>query len=206
MATKKADWSILRGPLIVFVVCAAAAAAMLSASYYFKQNMEREYQSNHDQFRSASQQYLAVDEEERIIEDFYPQFVRLYRRGLLGQERRLSWLETLRGAGENIEIPELNYQLDPQVETEPDPYVELGGFGLYMSAMKLSLGLLHEGDLMRLFEALDRDALGQYKVRDCEFRPGATEVDYSELMANIRAECTLEWLTLDLPGDKELTL
>ncbi len=206
MASKKADWSILRGPLIVFVVCVLAAAAMLSASYYFKQRMQREYQVNHNQFRSASQQYLAVDEEERIIEDFYPEFVRLHRRGLLGEERRLSWLETLRDAGQRIKIPELSYQLDPQAVTEPDPFVTLGGFELLVSPMKLSMGLLHEGDLMRLLQALDREALGQYRVRECAFKPAGNTIDYGTVASNLRAECTLEWLTLDLPGEEGLSL
>ena len=99
MAARRADFSVLRGTLVGFVVCVLAAAGMLTASSYFKQRMAREYQLNHNRFLSASRQYLAVDEEERIIEEFYPEFVRLYHGGLLGQERRLSWLETLREAG-----------------------------------------------------------------------------------------------------------
>ena len=92
MASNRADWSMLRGTLIVFVLVVLLSAALVSASFYFRQNMEREYQRNHARFRLASQQYLAVDDEERIIQNFYPDFVRLHRAGLLGQERRLSWL------------------------------------------------------------------------------------------------------------------
>lgn len=206
MAAKKADWGILRGTVIAFAICVLAAAGMLTASYYFKQNMEREYQANHSRFRNASQQYLAVDEEERIIEEFYPEFVRLFRGGLLGKERRLSWLETLRGAGDVIKIPELNYKLDAQREIEPQYHVSVGGYGVRVSAMNLSLGLLHEGDMLRLLNALDRDALGQYTVSKCEFRVSGGELQLDPKRANIRAECTLDWLTLDLSGDRELTL
>jgi hypothetical protein len=206
MADNKADWSILRGSLILFVVCVLASALMLAGSYRFKQEMEREYQSNHNRFRNASQQYLAVDEEERIIDEFYPEFVRLYRSGLLGGERRLSWLETLREAGEAIKIPELNYKLESQRLTKPDYDVHLGTYGLYVSPMNLSIGLLHEGDLFQLLNALDRDALGQYSVRNCEFTRAEGEVRLDPKVANIKANCLLEWLTVDLSGDEALTL
>lgn len=206
MPGKIADWSILRGTVIGFVVCVLAAAGMLTASHYFKKNMQRQYQASHAIFLNASQQYLAVDEEERIIEQFYPEFVRLFRAGLLGQERRLSWLETLRAAGEAIKIPELTYKLDAQREMQPDYYMSLGSYGVYVSAMNLSLGLLHEGDLLRLLNSLERDALGQYSVRDCAFRASGGELVIETGKANIHADCTLEWLTVDLSGDRELSL
>jgi hypothetical protein len=206
MANKIADWSIMRNTVIGFLVCVTLAAGMLSASYYFKENMQRQYQLSHSDFRNASQQYLAVDEEERIIEEFYPEFVRLYRRGLIGKERRLSWIESLRSAGAVIKIPELNYKLDAQREIAPDFYLALGSYGVYVSAMNLSLGLLHEGDLLRLFAALERDAQGQYTVKDCDLRLTSGEFTIDSTRANIHAECTLEWLTIDLSGDEELVL
>ncbi len=206
MAARRADFSVLRGTLVGFVVCVLAAAGMLTASSYFKQRMAREYQLNHNRFLSASRQYLAVDEEERIIEEFYPEFVRLYHGGLLGQERRLSWLETLREAGGAIRVPELNYKLEAQRVSEPGFELDLGRYDLYASPMRLSLGLLHEGDLLRLFQHLDRDALGQYTVRSCAFSrvEGAPEPDPEH--ANVRAECALDWLTIDLGGDEDLVL
>ncbi|MCZ6773047.1 MAG: hypothetical protein O7G83_13870 [Proteobacteria bacterium] len=206
MANNKPDWSILRGSLILFVVCVLASTAMLAGSFQFRQKMEREYQSNHSRFRNASQQYLAVDEEERIIEEFYPEFVRLYRAGLLGGERRLSWLETLREAGDAIKIPELTYKIEAQRPTKTDFDVRLGSYELYSSPMNLSIGLLHEGDLFQLLNALDRDALGQYSVRSCNFKMTEGEIKLDPHVANIKADCLLDWLTIDLSGEERLTL
>lgn len=206
MAGNRADWRILRGTIVGSALCVIAAAAMLSASYYFKENMQRQYQASHQLFRNASNQYLAVDEEERIIEEFYPEFVRLYRRGLLGDEQRLSWLETLRGAGEAIKLPELSWKLDAQRRIETAYPLALGTYGVYASAMTLTAGLLHEGDLLRLLDALERGANGQYSVRECALTRQAGDGDIAVDETNIRAECTLDWLTLDLTGDRELKL
>lgn len=203
---RKADWTVLRGTLAGFVLCVVAAAGMFAASVWFKQGMQREYQANHNRFRAASQQYLAVDEEERMIDEFYPEFVRLYRGGLIGRERRLTWLETLRGAGSAIGIPEVNYKVEAQRASDAGFGLELGRYDVYASSMQLSLGLLHEGDLLQLFHALDRDALGQYTVRSCEFRRIEPHFEIDPGRANIRAECALDWLTIDLSGDQELVL
>lgn len=197
---------MLRGTIVVFVTCVIASAAMVSGSHYFRQNMEREYQHNHARFRTASQQYLALDEEERIIDEFYPEFVRLYRSGLLGKERRLSWLETLRQAGDAIKIPELTYKLEAQRATPPEFNLALGGYSLFVSPMNLSLGLLHEGDLLQLLQALDRDALGQYSVRSCSLQRRADEIKLDAVEPNIMAECLLDWWTIDLGGERELNL
>lgn len=206
MADTRANRGILRGTLVLFIVCVLASAGMLSGSYFFRQKMEREYAINHANFRTSSQQYLAVDEEERIIEEFYPVFARMVRDGLLGEERRLSWLETLREAGSAIDIPELSYKLDAQREAEPLPGLTLGEFSVYVSPMSLNLGLLHEGDLVRLLDALEREAHGLYSVRRCDMRlrEGALTADPDT--PNVRADCVLEWLTLDLAGDRELAL
>lgn len=206
MASKTVDWSILRGTLIGFVVCVVLAAVMVSASYYFKQQMQAEYDHNHREFLHASQQYLAVDEEERIIDEYYPEFVRLYRAGLLGRERRLDWLETLRNAGSAIKIPELSYKIEAQKEIEPDYPLQRGGYGIFASPMNLNAGLLHEGDLLQLLQSLERDALGQFTVRKCDMRMATQQLTLEPGITNIRADCTIDWLTVDLAGDEELVL
>jgi len=206
MAARKAEFTILRGTVIGFVICVLLAAGMLSASLYFRNSMQREYQVNHQRFRNASQLYLAVDEEERTIEEFYPEFVRLYRDGLLGGERRLSWLETLRTAAAAIRIPELDYKLDARGPWDGAPKLALGGYEIHASTMSLSLGLLHEGDLLALLEALDGGALGQYAVRDCTLVGGDGALTLDPQAVNVRAECRLDWLTVDLAGDRELAL
>ncbi len=203
---KRAEWTVLRGTLVVFVLSLAVSAGMVSASFYFRQNMEREYQVHHGEFREASRKYLAVDDEERIIVQFFPEFRRLYERGLLGGERRLSWLEALRRAGDDIGIKQVSYKLDAQREATPDFNINLGNYQLYASAMSLSLELAHEGDLLRLFDALDRDALGQYTVRRCVIKRSGEVLDLSAENANLNADCTLDWWSINLAGEQGLSL
>ena len=206
MASHRVDWSILRATLVVFVLSVSAAVAMVSASLYFRQNMEREYQTHHGKFREASRKYLAVDDEERSISRYLPEFRRLYAAGRLGRERRLSWLETLRRAGDSNGLPLVTYKLDAQRGAAPDFSIALGNYKLYTSAMSLSLGLLHEGDLLQLFQALDRGALGQYSIKSCALTRSGKKLDLRGRSANLNADCVLEWWTIDLSGERGLML
>jgi len=202
----RVDWPILRGTLVVFVLSLAASAGMVTASFYFRQNMEREYQAHHAEFREASRKYLAVDDEERLIDQFFPEFRRLFDAGLLGRERRLSWLEALRRAGDANDLKQVTYKLDAQREASPDFSIALGNYRLYASAMSLNLSLLHEGDLLRVLQALDRDALGQYAVKRCVLKRSGERVDLSAEGANLNADCTLDWWTINLAGEAGLSL
>ena len=203
---RRVDWSILRSTVVVFALSLAASAAMVTASFYFRQNMEREYQTHHGEFREASRKYLAVDDEERIIEQFFPEFRRLYEAGLLGRERRLSWLEALRRAGDDNGLTQVAYKLDAQRQATPDFNIALGNYQLYASTMNLNLALLHEGSLLRLFKALDHDALGQYALRRCVLKRTGEGLDLTAQGANINADCTLDWWTINLSGEHGLSL
>lgn len=206
MPVSRDDWSLLRGAIGVFVICLMVGGVLLGASYYFREEMAAEYRAHHARFRDVSRKYLAVDDEERIIDEAYPGFVRLYEAGILGAEHRLSWVETLRAAGERLRLPALDYQVSSQRVFEPEFSVQRGAFDINVSEMEIRAGLLHEGDLFGLFAALDRDAEGLYTVAQCDIaRTGDGSVPDANI-ATINAQCRLDWLTVDLKGNKGLSL
>lgn len=197
MAYTPADWSVLRGALGVFVICALLSAIMLGATHFFAEDMASEFRAHHGKFRDASRKYLSVDQDERAIAEHYPHFVDLYRRGVIGDEHRLSWVEALRGAAAELALPALSYDVEAQQPYEPDFTLATGAFDVRVSRMHLGLGLLHEGDLERLFDALARRAEGLYSVRACDLRRSAGEARPG---ARLAADCLLEWYTLELRG------
>ncbi len=207
MVLRKADLTALRGALGAAVVCLLLSALMLGASHLFWEQMHSEYTVAHARFRDASRKYLSVDEDERVITEYQPTFVELYRRGIVGAEHRLSWVETLTAAGAASALPDLAYKIDAQQVYSPEPPLATGPFDVHVSAMHLSLGLLHEGDLARLLAALDSNAQGLYRVAACELSREATARAVADpAAARLRAECTLEWFTLALRGGPEIRL
>ena len=206
MAQEKIDWIVLRGAVGVFAICLLLSGLLLGASSYFRDEMETEYRNHHARFRDVSRKYLAVDEEERIIEQTYPEFVQLYESGILGPEHRLNWIESLRTAGERLELPDISYRVNSQLVYTPEYPLNLGAFNVHTSEMQLSLGLLHEGDLQSLFNALDRDAKGLYSISRCAASRINEQSEFDPTQPMISATCQLNWYTVDLKGERKLSL
>jgi hypothetical protein len=207
MFNKRDEWRALRSVLGVFALCALLAAGMLTASNFFWREKNLDYQANFGRFREASRRYLAVDDEERVIEAQYPAFKQLYARGIIGQERRLSWVEALNAAGAKLQVPKIDYRIDAQKRYTPEVALESGPFEVNVSDMQLSLGLLHEGDLTRLLAALARDSAGLFSVEKCEVtREGGPKSARDNAQAQLRAECLLRWFSIDQSGDHKVQL
>ncbi|MGR9091433.1 MAG: hypothetical protein ACU85U_12710 [Gammaproteobacteria bacterium] len=206
MTANKAEPATLRGALGMLAMGLLVGGMLVGASYYFREEMATEYHNHQLRFRDVSRKYLAVDDEERIIENAYPEFVRLFQGGILGHELRLSWIEALRRADEAIGLPALDYRINSQTVYEPPFPVNLGAFDIRVSEMHLTVGLLHEGDLIKLLNALDTTADGLYSVSRCEGNR-VNDFDLQDrTRPKIKADCVLEWFTVELKGGRELSL
>ena len=198
------DWSVLRLSMIMFSLCIVLSGSMLAGSYYFRINMEKDYKQHKSQFQSISRRYLDIDQEEQLLLDYYPKFVKLYNEGIIGRERRLNWIEALRLSGEMVDIPRLTYAIESQQEYVPAFSVNYNGFKLYSSRMELELGLLHEGDMFNLFKQLNKLAKGMYTVNACSFKRNGRETIFVKDAININTACTLQWITINLPDGKNI--
>lgn len=198
------DWQVLRGAIVIFTICLLLSGSMLGGSFYFKESMHKEYEKNNAMFRSVSNKYFAVDEEEKLIRKFYPLFIDLYNKGVIGKERRLNWIEVLRNAGEEIKIPGLSYEIRSQEAYKPGFKMKLGKYKLFRTVMSLNMQLLHEGDLFRLLEILDQNALGSYNVSNCAINAKSKTISETAEGSNLTVRCELTWHTIKLKNGKEL--
>lgn len=202
----KIEWSIIRGAMGVFLICLILSIALLSGSYFFRNKMQNEYDQYQSHFREVSQKYLSVDGDEKIIKELYPRFVELYNRGIIGSEKRLNWVETLEAAGKDIKLPAMKYQIESRKPYEPDFELDTGNYELYETEMNLSLGLLHEVDLAKLFNALNKNASGLFNVTQCRFNRTNKKIELDPEKPNLSVNCELQWYSLNLSDDQEIKL
>jgi len=198
------DWKILRGSLVTLLLCLVAGASLAYGGYYFREQMLQEFNRANAQFRSISNRYLAVDEEEKLIRAYLPRFVELYNRGVIGEEQRLNWIEVLRDVGDEMRIPSLSYQIESQQVYNPAYPLGLGRYRVYSSKMLLNMTLLHEEDLFRLLAVLDERALGEYTLTSCRISQAASEISDAVGSGNIMARCELLWFTIRLADGKPI--
>lgn len=206
MKAEKIDWPVLQGAIIVFMISILISGTWVGATWYYSERMLLEHNRQKNLFQNISNQYLAVDQEEKLIRQYYPEFIKLHDKGIIGQERRLSWLETLRSAGENMKLPALRYGIESQSRFVPDYSVNTGSFQIYSSSMKLNVDLLHEGDLKKLLDTLSTEAPGIYNVSKCMLRrSGEINIENAN-KGNISAECELRWLNIKKPNGSDIDL
>ncbi len=200
------EWSMLRGAISTFLLCLLLSSVLVLASWIFHNKMKDEYDFNQAKFREVSQKYLSVDSDEKIIRELYPRFIELYNRGIIGSEKRLNWVETLEAAGREIKLPALRYQIESRNPFEPEFELDTGAYKLYVTKMKLNLGLLHEIDLAKFFDNLNKNASGLYTVKQCRFNRTNKEIKFDPKHPNISADCELQWFSLNLSDGQEIKL
>jgi len=206
MTRDELDWLVIKFPTIIFILVLLVSVALIYASWIFKKDMFTEYKKNKAMFTAISQQYLGVDENEKIIRQYYPEFIALYKKGFVGREHRLNWIETLRAASERVKLPGLTYDISPQEEYSPGFSANLGRFALYSSTMKLNISMLHEGDLSRLIRDMSEHAEGIFTITECRFIRTSKKIIEKRDAKNITAHCELQWINIRMADGSEIKL
>src|SRR3989304_3773187 len=142
MKAEKIDWSVLQGAIISIFISILISGTLIGATWYYNENMLIEHNRQKNRFQNISNQYLAIDQEEKLIRQYYPEFIKLHDKGIIGQERRLSWIETLRRAGEYMKLPVLKFGIEPQSSFGPGYPATPPSSPFQNPTMKLNIDLL----------------------------------------------------------------
>lgn len=121
---------------------------------------------------------------------------RLQDSGVLGEERRLDWMEQLRNTQRDLGIPSLKYEFSPQVPLNKNAPA---GYTWFNSPLRLQLRLLHEGDLLNILSQIQEEAKALVIVRSCKLVPLPASAERREMTARLGADCELDWLTARRP-------
>lgn len=195
------DWRTLRGALAVFAGAFLLTGVLLASSHHFESRVQQERQAEKSRLAVVRNDYSIVEEERQLIGSYLSRYRKLEQAGIVGSERRLSWVEALSSASANIKLPSLSYQISSRQRYIPEFSLETGLFRVYASEMDLRVGLLHEEDLLTLFHALDTRASGLYSVARCDLARNGESFRLSLTAENLIARCLLRWFTIGLPED-----
>ena len=69
--------------------------------------------------------------------------------------------------------------------------------------MRLQLRLLHEEDLLNVLARIQKNAKALVIVRSCKLAPLSRQADGREAMAQLGAECEMQWLTVRQANDRK---
>jgi len=191
---KRLKWALVTLALMSALGGAAVFGAQLMHSVAEKKNRDVVAARNEIQTRLTR----ARDEEQELREKI-SRFQDLTARGYVGVETRLDWIETIARVKLARRIQKLDYEFAPQ---RPVDAVTLpggatgGGYDFMSSQLKLQMDLLHENDLFNVIADLRREVKAIIQVRSCTIERVAAEAAQRSNNAQLKTDCTLEWITL----------
>ena len=190
------DWRALRGSVFLVVCAAAIGATVAGGALRFHAEASRGYDREKGRLEAVRTRYRTVDEQKRQIETWLPAYRSLQAAGVIGEERRLEWIETLRAAAAGVGLPSLRYRIEPRAAYEAEPGLDPGDHGVFSTVVRIEAGLLHEGDLERLIRDLAEAESGLFRIERCNVRRSGPDFLMRPGAINLSAQCDLRWITL----------
>lgn len=190
------EFSLLRNAVLVFLATLAISLAAIAASAWHLRRAHLEEAAALLERDGARSRLAHAETEKEEIRLYQPQFVELRRRGLVGPERRLDWVEAIRQIQEQRRLLPLTYEIEVQQPYRLETALPTGDYALLGSRMALHMDLLHELDLLNFLS--DLRLAGTFAVQDCVIRRAAAAASPAAgvLAPTLNADCTLNWLTL----------
>jgi hypothetical protein len=197
------DLRALTKPLIVLLVVAAAGAGLVVYSSQAVKKSKGEVEAQESALIEARNRVQQSGQEKDLIDRYVEPYRQLERLGVVGDEQRIGWIDALRAANREADLYGVEYDVGPQQPYAFVSEVNAGPLAVHQSIMKLRLGLLHEGDLFRFFQALAAQKAGTFSVNACILEPLKVDLAVPVNQPTLHAECELAWITIAGPSAQE---
>jgi hypothetical protein len=199
-----ADLRALKVPLIALIVTIAVGIGLVYYSDSVLKQTTLALQQQQNQLKEAKLRLQKSGDEKEVIVRHLSGYQFLQRLGFAGPEQRINWLDGLRLTNQQVQLFGVDYQIGIQQAYPYASELDPGQLTLHQSLMKINLGLLHEGDLMRFLGTLAKLGAGVFSVNECivERQDFGGSIRYQ---SNLRANCELAWITVRpaAAGDKK---
>jgi hypothetical protein len=183
-------------PVIVLAVVLIAALVLVRYADGLVAQAKSARAAQEQALSDARLKYSNAGAEKDVISRYLGTYRALQELGFVGGEQRINWVDSLRKANREAGMFGVEYQVAQQA---PYPLAnEVGGGSLPMkhSVMRLTVPLLHEGDLMRFFRLLAAQRAGVFTLNACQLRRNSGG-DPSTLQPRLGAECEVSWITVN---------
>ena len=194
------DLQALRVPLVVLATTILIAIGIVYFSGIMLDQAKTTRTQREAQLREARLRIQNADEEKERIVRYVGGYQQLARAGLVGEEQRINWLDSLRIANQEAQIFGVEYDIGAQKPYTYAQEFDPGKLMLQESLMHLKFRLLHEEDLLRFFRSLAHQGGGFFTLDQCQVRrPNSKEDKGLHFQTNLTAECEVRWLTINPP-------
>lgn len=189
------DLKHLRLPVAGCLVLIAAGAACYFAAENYLQETRKLGASISAQRKEVQAKLASATEEEREIKASLQQYQALAARGIVGEEKRLDWVDTVTAIKNERRLFNVNYSIEPQKELDYPGFSTVGGVHFMVSRVKMEIQLLHEEDLLNFIDDLAKRGRSYLSVRSCDVQRSDRGAG-TTLAPRLMASCVFDLITI----------
>lgn len=196
MKLGRGDLKQLRLPAAGFVALILAGVACYFAAEGYLQETKRLGAAASAQRAEVQARLASANEEEREIKASLRQYQALAARGIIGEEKRLDWVDTVTAIKNERRLFNIGYSIEPQEELDYPGFSRGGGVKFMVSRAKVNIQLLHEEDLINFIDDLTRRGRSYLSVRSCDVQRETRGSGGTTLAPRLRADCVFDLITI----------
>ncbi len=194
----KIDFLFLKRTLIFFTVAVIFSVALVFSGWQYEDAQIEAYQKASASLRAMHTKYKNLVKDIDLLEQYTVKYSDYKASGLVGGERRLSWIESLRSTNSVLKLPKLSFNLLPQESFERPKLKVEGKVEVKSSPMELTMSLLHEEDLFALLDGLTSSISNLFTVDSCKISlQGQVGMKFDTQKANLNSNCVIRWISID---------
>jgi hypothetical protein len=199
MTLSRRDFRRLGLPLAALLALLLIAGLLAWGSLEDLRKAEREQNAATAARNQNETRLRQVRNEELDLKERTQTLLYLQNSGVTGDEKRLDWMEMLRDTQRELRLPGMKYEFGAQTALEAG---NGGDFDWFSSPLRIQFRLLHEGDLLNFLSRIQQEAQALVIVRTCKLAPLPGQGDVRAGLAQLGAECEMQWLTVRRPAGK----
>lgn len=189
------EWRTLALPLAAAAALAAAGAALIWHARATLAAENRALGAVRAERVQAVERLARIAEEEREVREKLEIYRRLKDAGIIGEEKRLEWVDAMARIRASRELLDLRYRVDRQRLLQSVPG-KPASVDLHASTMNVELALLHEGDLLGFLADLRNSGNAFVSVQRCGITRTGQAPTGASLVPRLRAECAIDLITI----------
>ena len=183
--------------LIIFVLL----SALFGAAWYGYGEIQKELVAQEkpkiQKLNSLRSQVKFLQQQVRLYQEYGEKYEELVKKGLVKQQDRVFWTDSLIKLKDEYLIPDLSFSFSPEKPLSSGQFskIKIPNGMFFYSDVTLKMSLQHEEDLVRVFESISQNISPLYLVQNCDtkLKDSGHEINANfDLMAgNINVSCSL---------------
>ncbi len=193
----KLDFNFFKDSMLVLAVISVLSITALVFSFQINSRVEQKKIDVQAAVQNSKNQLQHRIDERRIIKQKKYDFLRLLADKRFEPADRMGWIDAAKFQSKQMKLPSLKYTLNSREKFNDDALPQLDNFSVYVTPIDFQIGMIHEGDLIDMFDHLILTSSGHISAEKCRITRIAEPGGFLPTKTNLRASCSLSWFNFD---------